>query len=479
MRRLAAITIFVVLTALATSASAHGIYGHMHVTGWAVENMPDGELKDFLSEPEVFEALLYGAAYTDSGYWIQGGDDKDRARAFAEYNHWPPFIDGAINWLRANDPPPYETLESRKRAAFVMGIAAHGLQDEVFDSLFLYQMQEHDNAGQDEADRGTDGFLFLDEHVRMRPKKFVPEAMLVELYAEVDPDIDRQTIQNATGAMSIYLDEQIGPNIGESLGHDFEDQIPWARTHYLDPNIPGSLRAEIIPTMHHLEAVWERIHGRWSADDLVIHTYPSVPRRLLSHEHSSPDSWVTFIFGKGVEYGGGTGSWVDADGSDAPFDRDDTRWGGPGDWTRLATLKPTADLVPGAYYTAGLAGDVTTIGGDSVALDYDFEFQVACSEANANECPDLEVDPPTIDDPNPPDSGGDTGMADAGDAGHERDVDASDPTGDASASPGGESGGCNTGGGGRAPASAVLLLMLVGASAIRGTGHAFDNPQPD
>jgi hypothetical protein len=67
--------------------------------------MPDGELEVLLSEPEVFEALLYGADYTDSGYWIQGGDYKERACAFAEYNHWPPFIDGAISWLRANDPP--------------------------------------------------------------------------------------------------------------------------------------------------------------------------------------------------------------------------------------------------------------------------------------------------------------------------------------------------------------------------------------
>ncbi|MGM0558707.1 MAG: MYXO-CTERM sorting domain-containing protein [Myxococcota bacterium] len=460
MRRLLAAIIFASFSLLASTATAHGIYGHMHVTGWAVENMPDNELKEFLSEPEVFEALLYGAAFTDSGYWIRSGSYEDRARAYAEYNHWPPFVYNAIEWLRTNDPPPLDSLESRKRVAFVMGIAAHGLQDEVFDSLFLYQVQEHDNAGQDEADRGTDGFMFLDDHVRMRPTEFLPLDMLLELYGDIDEDVDEETIGEATHAMSAYLDEDLGPAIGRSLGEDAEDTIPWSRQHYLDPNIPGSLRAEIIPTMHHLEAVWERIHGRWSADDLVIHTYPATPRRLLSHDHSSPDSWVTFIFGKGVEYGGATGSLIDADGADAPYNRDDTRWGGPGSWTRLATLKPTLDLIPGGYYTAGLSGDVQTIGGESVTLDHQFEFQVGCAEANTDDCPELVIEPPTIDDPDTDDAGGDTETSDAGsDALDAEDASLDADTTDPPPNSGDDTGGCTTTGDRPAPLAAAVLVL--------------------
>ena len=30
---------------LSGEATAHGLWGHVHVTGWAVENMPDDELR--------------------------------------------------------------------------------------------------------------------------------------------------------------------------------------------------------------------------------------------------------------------------------------------------------------------------------------------------------------------------------------------------------------------------------------------------
>ena len=88
-----------------------------------------------------------------------------------------------------HDPPPWNTLESRKRVAFLMGCASHGLQDTLFDSLFLYQIEERDGAGQDFADPGTDGFLVLDEHVRFQPEEDIPMETLLELYAGLEEEI--------------------------------------------------------------------------------------------------------------------------------------------------------------------------------------------------------------------------------------------------------------------------------------------------
>ncbi|MFT4979739.1 MAG: hypothetical protein ACI8S6_005651, partial [Myxococcota bacterium] len=68
------------------TVSAHGLWGHIHVTGWAVENMPDDELRAFLLEPEVFNALLSGAMFTDTGYALDDG----AARAYSEHTHWEP-----------------------------------------------------------------------------------------------------------------------------------------------------------------------------------------------------------------------------------------------------------------------------------------------------------------------------------------------------------------------------------------------------
>ena len=38
-----------------TDARAHGIWCHVHVTGWAIENLPAGELKTFFDDPEVMQ----------------------------------------------------------------------------------------------------------------------------------------------------------------------------------------------------------------------------------------------------------------------------------------------------------------------------------------------------------------------------------------------------------------------------------------
>ena len=106
---------------MSTSATAHGIWSHIHVTGWAVENMPPGEVRDFFaSDPEIFNALLFGAAFTDSGYWPQGGDLATKSRAYGEHSHWEPFIGDFIAWIVANDPPPWTSLESKKRVAFLL-----------------------------------------------------------------------------------------------------------------------------------------------------------------------------------------------------------------------------------------------------------------------------------------------------------------------------------------------------------------------
>lgn len=53
-----------------SSALSHECWGHVHVTGWAIESLPPGLLRDFFADPEVVEAALFGAAFPDSGYWV-------------------------------------------------------------------------------------------------------------------------------------------------------------------------------------------------------------------------------------------------------------------------------------------------------------------------------------------------------------------------------------------------------------------------
>ena len=366
------------------SASAHGLWGHVHVTGWAVENMPDDALRQFLLEPEVFNALLFGAVFTDTGY----ARDDPAARAYAEHTHWEPFIEDYVEWVLKNDPPPWDSLESRKRVAFLMGCASHGLQDSIFDSLFLYQAEAQDGVGQEKVDPGTDGFLVLDEHIRFIPEQEMPMSTLLELYAGLDEEVTQAVIEDAVGLVTAaYINDSIGLSLAATLGEQYAAAIPWTRTHYLDPAVPGSLRAEIYPTMRYQQALWARLHGTLSPDDVTVFAFPDSPRRLPAGEAGDPSSWVTLIFGAGVRYEGDLVSLLDDNGDIVPFTQANTRWGAG--HTRLIRLLPEEDLTPGGWYSARMRSGARLINGTRTTAELDLAFQVACRTDSDPACPDL------------------------------------------------------------------------------------------
>ena len=388
-------------------AEAHGLWGHIHVTGWAVENMPDDELRQFLLEPEVFNALLFGAVFTDTGYAI----DDPAARAYSEHTHWEPFIEDYVEWMRVNDPPPWDTLESRKRVAFLLGCASHGLQDSIFDSLFLHQVEERDGAGQDETDPGTDGFLALDDYIRFIPEEDIPMSTVLALYEELGEDVTQEVIEEAVKAVTtVYINDSIGVAVAETLGDLYADDMPWGREHYMDPDVPGSLRAEIYPTMRYQQALWSRLNGDFSADDVTVFAFPESERRLRSGDVGTTDSWVTLIFGAGVAYEGDLTELLDAGGAPVAFTQANSRWG-PGH-TRLIRLQPDEELIPGDWYTARLRAGAALIDGQATTETVEVSFQVACADEDDPDCPVLEPLVASVDGiPEEPvgDTGEDTG----------------------------------------------------------------------
>ena len=378
---------------------AHGDWAHVHVTAWAIENLPEGELRDFFKEPEVFDAALLGGAYPDAGYWVQG---DPASRAFAEHSHWEPFIQDFVEHIRENHPPPFDTLEERRLVAFLMGCAAHGLQDEIFDSLFLYQVDEHDGGGQDAADPGTDGFLVDDGYQRfIVPADWLPTDDLVELYADLPQMITGEIIRDAvhTQLVTGYLSEDPGLLIAQSLAATYRAEIPWTAANYMDPDIPGSLISETVPTQRYFEALWKRLHGTWTEDDLVIHVFPEPPRRLRGYLASETDSWATMILGMGLGRDSAMGSVTTEARAELPFELRYTRWGVP--YSRLVRFIPTNDLEPGEMLTATLEPGASLIDGTTTTKNASFSFQVQCLPSDTSPCPALADVPVVATDGSP------------------------------------------------------------------------------
>ena len=137
-----------------------------------------------------------------------------------------------------------------------------------------------------------------------------------------------------------------------SAGQVYEPQMPWGRAHYLDQDVPGSLRAEVFPTAAYMQAIWSRLHDGLPLEDVTTFAYPEAPRRLRSGDPTTTDSWITLTFGTGVVYADGLVSLEDASGAPVAFVQASNRWGASP--TRLVRLQPREVLEPGAWYTARL-----------------------------------------------------------------------------------------------------------------------------
>ncbi len=402
-RRAWALPIAAVLALGPGEAAAHGINGHVHVTGWAVEALPPGELRDFFADRALRETAQIGAAFPDSGYAI--GDP------YGEMAHWEPFINAYVEWIIATFGPAYDSEEARRHIAFMMGAAAHGLQDEIFDTHFLRYLIQEDGQDQDAADSGTDAFLFTDGILEFKPPLYIPETGLQAVFtAAHDYAPDQRQIRAGMQRVKILVIDRFEA-VAPMLDAQYRPLLPWGSTHYLDPDVPGSLRAEIQPTAAYMLALWERLHGRYTPQMLATHTYPTPTRRLRSTDHTRVDSRIGVVFGIGAIVGTLNTETVQLFGpGETPVDLDvqHTRWTGrPDDATRQVVLVPLEDLLPDTEYEARLLPGIEMQDGRRTDSTWTYRFKTPCvPEGPCSPGPDADpLDPPRVPYPPPPDAG--------------------------------------------------------------------------
>ena len=217
------------LVLLPSDGWSHGINGHVHVTAWSLAEVDQDALLDIFEDPLVVDALLFGAAFPDTGYATENG--------YGELAHWEPFVDALIEYMHATYPPPFDDQETRRMAAFVMGMASHGLQDEIFDTLFLPQIAVHDGAGQDEADPGTDAFLFKDGYLEHKPEPFAPTSDLVEVFADChNHAVTEQEIRAGMARVKLFVIDTF-EGIADGIYDMYRPQLEWTSMHYMDPDV--------------------------------------------------------------------------------------------------------------------------------------------------------------------------------------------------------------------------------------------------
>lgn len=361
-------------------AVAHGINGHVWASDRAIDLVTDCTLYDVLADPAVRPAAQISPAFPDSGYAAD--------HPYGEAAHWEPWTESYRQMLARRYPHDRSSLEFRRSAAFWMGASAHGLEDEIFDTLFIAKSEEVDGVGQDMIDTFTDFLMSAEGHATVQAPVWLPP-YLPEVFADPDVGVDVHYGQ-IEGGMFTVREVVIGfADNPVKFEGGFRDEIPWAARHYIDPQTPGSIGHEPALVARFYEAMWKRLQGSFDPDrDLIAATVPPQGGRLLANDPGTVDSRISMITGIGVR----TGSFrervrlVAPDGATVPISVSDTRWGGNDDDTgRLIVLRPRLPLAPDTRYTVELAPGIETIDGGRTTQTIRWSLQSACTLVDGRE----------------------------------------------------------------------------------------------
>lgn len=143
-------------------AFANGQSTHCWISEQAILELPDGELKTFLSEPELELYWRNGTMFPDGGYAIL--DD------YGEISHWEGFQKVYLAWIKDNYTRPWSD-EATHHIAFLLGMASHGMADQTFDAMYFRRAYVYDAAGNWDVslDEATDVTFVADTVVQPVP----------------------------------------------------------------------------------------------------------------------------------------------------------------------------------------------------------------------------------------------------------------------------------------------------------------------
>jgi MYXO-CTERM domain-containing protein len=372
---LAALAAGAVLSA-PTAAQATGMQGHMYITELAVGQLPSGELKALLDARRTH--YLNGAFFPDSGY---AANDP-----YGEIAHWEQFVEAYLQWIRATYAPPYDQGEAADHVAVMMGAAAHGMEDQVYDILFFDKVGVVDGST-DELDTGTETFLVNDLDRRENPEVVLDaEAIAGVFRQELEPGLSGATIQDGMAIAKQALGLVI--LVLSKSNEGFLADYPWAAAHYLDPAVPGSYPNVAPAVAGYMQNLWRRLNGDEAMDAAIIASSPAPGGVGVAVDHTSLDSYVTFFSGHGLARESITEESVfvtDAAGAVVPCE---IRLRGDA-WANTVQLKPLADWDHHATYTLHVTSDVRSLHDRSLPAEHTQVFTTACAPGDEASCAEV------------------------------------------------------------------------------------------
>jgi hypothetical protein len=272
---------------------ANGNVSHIWVTLWARDNLPAGELRDLLEQEDVI--LRNGANFPDGGYAVNDG--------YGEIAHWEPFQTAYLDWIVENFEPPW-TDEAVQHIVFLMGMASHGMCDQLYDCLYLHRGGRYDEGSPGSSigmDGSTDVCLTAEAGPLDPPEFWVPDELMAELMVEeMGHAVDPSTIADghALVAFSVYFVSEVSQDPAQVAEH--ADAYPWSCEHQMDLAVPGSPPVAAPVVAVYYQRLWDRLHGLDPRDEPLMVSYPAADQIGHPIDAAELESMVSFVASRGV-----------------------------------------------------------------------------------------------------------------------------------------------------------------------------------
>lgn len=351
-------------------AFANGNYSHLWAANDALAQLDDGDLKELLSRPELLQMLQNGANFPDGGYAIGDG--------YGEIAHWEPFLLAYLEWIRATYTQPWSD-EASQHIAFLMGIAAHGTSDQLYDGMFLERHEYYDAGGGDVPILGLDGatdacFAAVQGPISI-PATWVPAAELAPIFdAAAGHQVEPKTIQNGQKLVVIAIMASNDAVNNPDKITEYASVYPYACGQQNNSEIPGTIPTHGAVIAQYWGVLWERLNGGDPWDRPFTGTfYTGAQPYEQELDAANPDSWVSFAMPFGLDAGSVNTDTVvvtSADGTKHPVMVDVYY----GENSHLVNVMPVEDWKEDSDYTVTVLPPIASSDGHVTTIERSFAF---------------------------------------------------------------------------------------------------------
>jgi hypothetical protein len=347
-------------------ARSAGPTTHLVMTRKAAALVTTPELKELLARNR--EALMCGVSFPDFGTALYFASFRTRKPDFGSLAHQPAFVEAYFDYVTTKCGPNYSGCE--RLLAHFLGVAAHDIEDRLYDEIFMYPAMAKDPKGRTAVhDLGSDD-LFL---VKYDPWDTVPRYWL--------PADDLAAVYRSLG-MEVKPSELKAGRAWHQLGAGGLRATAWmAYPHYARvlsytrdhiETAPGGVEFTAAVIARYWEILWKRLHGAGRMDEPVLQTWPQDGAKDQGRAQGALESRILVFFTTGMDMKTVTPETFrlqnDA-GESVPvsfkLEEQDS----------VVILAPQRELAPATAYTIAIAAAVLDLRGDPLPRPYSFSFE--------------------------------------------------------------------------------------------------------